>query len=140
VGSGDNSIQFNIGSGTVSGVVSINGSALPCTISTASLPGGTAGAAYSQTLATSNCTAPVTWSVTSGTLCTGLTLGSSTGTIAGTPGSAQTCSFTVQAADAGSNLSSQALSIVIGGAPVPPGATTSTIGGKASVGGNVIIH
>jgi len=65
------------------------------TITTTTLPDATIGTAYSHTLvATGGSTSSYTWIVTSGTLPTGLTLGSASGTISGTPVSA--CStFTV---------------------------------------------
>ena len=66
------------------------------TITTDSLPNGTEGTSYSQTL-TATGTAPITWSVTSGSLPTGLTLNESTGLISGTPTSQGTSNFTVTA-------------------------------------------
>ena len=60
------------------------------TITTTSLPNGTVGTAYSQTLAATGGATPYTWSVYSGSLPAGLSLGSSTGTISGTPTTAQT--------------------------------------------------
>lgn len=55
------------------------------TITTTSLPNGVAGTAYSQTLTSINGTPPLSWSVLSGTLPTGLTLASGTGALSGTP-------------------------------------------------------
>ena len=55
------------------------------TITTTSLPSGQINVAYSSTLASTGGTSPFTWSVTSGTLPTGLTLNASTGAITGTP-------------------------------------------------------
>ena len=55
------------------------------TITTTSLPSGQINVAYSSTLASTGGTSPFTWSVTSGTLPTGLTLNASTGAIIGTP-------------------------------------------------------
>jgi hypothetical protein len=65
-----------------------------------SLPGGTVSVAYSLTLASALGVAPVTWALQtgSGALPTGLSL-SSTGVISGTPSSAATFSFTVEATD-----------------------------------------
>ena len=79
-------------------------------IITTSLPNGTAGTAYSQTL-TATGTAPITWTVHSGALPTGLTL-STGGVISGTPTAANTFNFTVRATNAGGN-NDRALSIVI---------------------------
>ena len=63
------------------------------------LPGATVGTAYSQTVTAGNGTGPYTWAVSSGTLPSGLTLGSS-GVISGTPTSTASKTFTIQATDA----------------------------------------
>ena len=65
------------------------------TITTESLPGGTVGTAYSQTLAADG-SAPIAWSVSGGSLPEGLTL-SNDGTISGTPTAAGTYTFDVEA-------------------------------------------
>jgi hypothetical protein len=95
-------------------------------ISTASLPNGTVGTAYSQQLQSSGGTAPITWSVTLGTLPAGLTLNSGTGVISGAPTTAGTSNFTVQAADASTpqQLASKALSIIVNAAPLAITTTT----------------
>ena len=90
---------------------------------TTSLPGGSAGNAYSATLAAAAGVTPYTWAVSSGTLPAGLTLNSSTGVISGTPAGSGTSSFTVKVSGntnwfGGStvaNSASQALSITITG-------------------------
>lgn len=68
-------------------------------ISTATLPSGTTGAAYSATLAASGGSAPFTWSLSSGALPAGLSLDTSsataTTTINGTPSTAGTFNFVV---------------------------------------------
>ncbi len=71
----------------------------PLAVSTASLPDGTVGTAYSQTLSASGGTAPYTWAVASGTLPAGLNL-SSAGVLSGTPTAAANSSFSVSATDA----------------------------------------
>ena len=63
-------------------------------ITTESLPDGTVGTAYNQTLQADN--APTQWSVTSGSLPNGLSLNSD-GTITGTPTTEGTSTFTVTA-------------------------------------------
>ena len=72
----------------------------PLSITTASLPGGNIGVAYSATLVAAGGTTPYTWSITAGTLPAGLTLNGSTGVISGTPTAAGSSSFTVQVTDA----------------------------------------
>ncbi|HVS78652.1 MAG TPA: Ig domain-containing protein [Steroidobacteraceae bacterium] len=60
----------------------------PLAITTTSLPAGTLNNAYATTLAASGGTPPYHWSLTGGSLPSGLSLDASTGTIAGTPASA----------------------------------------------------
>jgi hypothetical protein len=88
----------------------------------ATLPGGTQGTAYNQTL-TATGTAPITWSLDSGDLPTGLTL-APTGTIAGTPTAANTFTFTVKATNTAGSVTKR-LSITI--APSVGGGTAPTI-------------
>ncbi|MGH9827005.1 MAG: putative Ig domain-containing protein, partial [Blastocatellia bacterium] len=83
------------------------------TITTSSLPNGTQNTAYSNTLAASGGTTPYTWSITSGSLPTGLTLGASSGTISGTPTGTGISNFTVQVSDANSLTATKGLSITI---------------------------
>ena len=86
-------------------------------ITTSSLPGGTRTGTYSQTLAASGGTAPLVWSVSSGNLPTGLTLGS-TGVISGTiSGTASSQTFTLRVTDANGVSDTQSLTITVNGAP-----------------------
>src|SRR5580692_9454894 len=73
----------------------------PVAITTGSLPGGTVGQAYSQTLSASGGNGSYTWTITSGAPPMGLTL-SSAGAISGTPLAAGSANFTVKAVSAGS--------------------------------------
>ncbi len=95
--------------------VTLNVSAAPPVITTNSLPNGTVGVAYSQTLAASGGTPPYSsWTVSSGALPAGLSLAASTGVISGTPTAAGTASFDVTVKDsAGSTSAPKALSITI---------------------------
>ena len=67
-------------------------------ITTSTLPNGTVGSGYSATLAATGGTAPYTWSIASGGLPAGLSLGT-TGTISGTPTTAANYTFSVTATD-----------------------------------------
>lgn len=86
------------------------------TITTTSLPGGTAGVAYSQTL-TATGTAPITWSITAGSI-NPLLLNGSTGAITGTPSTPTTLSATFRATNSFGNQEVP-LSIVIGASGGP---------------------
>lgn len=89
------------------------------TITTASLPGGTVGSAYSAGLSATGNSGPVTWSLSG--LPEGVTAGSD-GTISGTPGAPGTFSVTVQASDGAGHNATRSLSLVIG-LPAIPGVT-----------------
>src|SRR3990172_6090679 len=83
------------------------------TIITTQLASGITGFAYSQTLAAAGGTTPYTWTISSGSLPTGLALDSTTGVISGIPSSSVTYGFTVQVADANAASSTKDLSITI---------------------------
>lgn len=85
-------------------------------ISPSTLPVGTVGTPYSQTLSASGGTAAYTsWTVTSGTLPAGLTLNSSTGVISGTPtaSASPATSVTVRVNDAYGCQGTQVLTLQI---------------------------
>ncbi len=79
------------------------------------LADGVIGKSYSASLAATGGVAPLTWSVTSGSLPGGLTLNGSTGVISGTPSATGQFSFTVQLVDSSVSpqSSSQAKSITV---------------------------
>ena len=80
------------------------------TITTATLPDGKVGEAYSHTLTTTG-TAPITWSVDGG-LPAGLSLNVNTGEISGTPTADGTAKFTVKATNsAGSDTKELSITI-----------------------------
>jgi uncharacterized repeat protein (TIGR03803 family) len=81
-------------------------------ITTASLPNGTNGAAYSQTLAASGGQTPYSWTNSSGTLPPGLAL-TTNGVISGTPTTNGTNNFTVKVTDALSATATQALVLTV---------------------------
>jgi hypothetical protein len=74
----------------------------PPSVGTSSLPGGTTGVAYSATLSATGGTTPYSWSVSSGSLPAGLSLGAATGIISGTPTAAGSSTFTVRVTDSSS--------------------------------------
>ncbi len=94
-------------------------------ITTTSLPGGSVGAAYSGTLQATGGVQPYTWTITSGTLPTGLTLNASTGVISGTPTTTGKSTFTVAVQDSESpNVEiSSSLSITIASSSCPNNGT-----------------
>jgi probable HAF family extracellular repeat protein len=73
---------------------------------------GTVGTAYTQTLASTGGTAPVTWTLAAGTLPTGLTL-KSTGVISGTPSKSGTFRFSIKATDKAKKTTTSYLTIAI---------------------------
>lgn len=93
------SVQIS-GGVTIAGTVAVSGNG--CSITTPPLPGGTVGVAYSQAMTTSNCTAPLTWTISSGSLPHLITQNGSTGTLSGTPDTAGVSSFTIQVVDSNS--------------------------------------
>src|SRR5579864_21814 len=99
------------------------------TITTTSVSSGTVGAAYSDTLNASGGTSPYTWSVASGNLPAGLTLGATSGIVSGTPSQSGSFSFTIQVADGASHTASQAFTVAIGAA----GAKLDQYGGRTDI-------
>ncbi len=85
------------------------------TVNPSTLPSGTAGTAYSQTLTASGGTAPHTFSVSSGTLPAGLSLNASTGVISGNPSTsnASGVSLTFRATDANGCTGTRTLNLII---------------------------
>jgi hypothetical protein len=99
---------------------------LPVTFTTTSLPNGSNGVAYNQTIITSGGVAPVSYSVGTGSLPAGLKL-NSVGTVIGTPSSSGTSTFTINATDFGTpplTVASPVYTITIN--PPPPLSITST--------------
>ncbi len=107
---------------TANANLSITVSAPPLSVTTSSLAGGTLGTAYSATVAATGGITPYTWSVSAGSLPTGLSLNTSTGAITGTPTGSVTgpINFTVKVTDAElpAGSATAALSITIAAAPL----------------------
>jgi hypothetical protein len=105
-------------------------------ISTTSLPSGNQGTPYSGTVSATGGVGPFSWSISSGSLPTGLSLGASTTNsvmITGTPGAQGTSNFTIKVTDSSGASGTEALSITIN-APLPlKVATTSLPNGVLNV-------
>lgn len=97
------------------------------TINTSSLAGGTDDVAYSQTVRATGGSTPYTWSVSSGSLPTGLSLAASTGVISGTPTTAETANFTILVTDAFSKTDTKAYSVTIAAGSTPLSLSAPTI-------------
>ena len=99
-------------------------------VTTASLPAGTIGTAYSAKLAASGGTGTLTWSVTAGTLPAGLTLAGN-GQLTGTPTAAARSTVTVQVKDAVAAKATASLTITVTAASGPSITTSSLPAGTA---------
>ena len=84
------------------------------TFAPASLPNGTHGAVYNQTVTASGGTGPYTYSVAAGSLPAGLSLNPNTGAITGIPTGSGASSFTIQAVDTAGNIGTQAYTVNVG--------------------------
>jgi Putative Ig domain len=109
----------------------VSSSAGSLAITTTSLPNGAVGTSYNAALAASGGTTPYIWSLTSGTLPTGLTLNTSTGAITGTPtvaASATSLTFEVTDSETPAQSQSVALSLTVNssGATATCGETSQT--------------
>ena len=104
-------------------------------ITTASLPGGQVGVAYSTTLVASGGTTPYSWSLTSGSLPAGLSLNSSTGAITGTPTTAvSSAPLTFQVQDSSSPKQTKTANLTLTIAPATLAITTTSLpGGQVGV-------
>jgi len=118
-------------SASVTRALSITVSPAPVNITTASLPNGQVGTPYAQTLLATGGTGSYTWSISSGSLSAGLSLGTS-GQITGTPTTSGNSSFTVKVNDTGSGSATRALSINVAAAPVSI-TTTSLLSGEVGI-------
>ena len=140
------SIAVIIGTSSCAGFVSAGNStpatATPLALTTAALPAGTARVAYSAELSATGGTTPYTWSLTSGSLPTGVSLTAATGLISGTPTASGTFSFTVQVKDSSSPAlaAAQQMTITISSADAPLQITTSLLAaGQAGSSYSVVL-
>lgn len=102
--------------------LTINPATAQLQVTTVSLPNGTNGAAYNQTLQASGGQTPYTWSLEPGSasLPSNLTLGTN-GVISGTATvSGTNFEFIVQVTDAVEDVATQTLALTIGSSPNPP--------------------
>ena len=90
------------------------------TVNPTSLPNGTVGIAYSQTLTASGGTAPHSFAVTAGTLPNGLTL-TTGGLLSGTPSTAGSFSFTITATATGGCTGTRSYTVNIANGTTTPG-------------------
>lgn len=98
-------------------------------ITTSSLPNGQSGTAYSATLSASGGTSPYNWSLSSGSLPTGVSLGSN-GQVSGTPTQSGSFSITIQVADSASHTASKTYILTVAaGGPTPLAISTSSLPG-----------
>jgi len=106
--------------------ITVNRPTLALSPAAGPLPGGTTDVAYSQSMTASLGTAPYTYglTITSGTLPTGLSFNTATGTLSGTPTTTGTVNFTVSAVDTYGASGSAAYSL------------TTILGLQAPVAGN----
>ena len=98
------------------------------TITTTSLPSGQINVAYSTTLAATGGTTPYTWSLTSGTLPSGLSLNASTGAITGTPTvSVSATPLTFQVKDSSAPQQTKTVNLTLTIAPATLVITTTSL-------------
>ena len=101
----------------------------PLAITTTTLPAGRTAQAYREVLAVSGGVPPLTWSLTSGTLPSGLTLGGD-GVLSGIPATGGTIALTVRVVDSTSDQTSRALTLILDDAPL----ITSNAPGEGGIG------
>jgi hypothetical protein len=82
-------------------------------ITDTSLPDGVNGVAYSTTVQAMGGTVPYTWSISAGSLPSGVTLNGATGEISGTPTANGNFSFTIQVTDSANPVNSNTQNLTL---------------------------
>ena len=103
----------------VTGVYTLNIGCPTVTVNPTSLPNGTAGSAYSQTLSASPVGGNYSYTVTAGALPPGLSLNSATGVLSGTPTANGNYGFTISGIGFGNCAGSRAYTVTIGSGNCP---------------------
>lgn len=106
------------------------------TITTPSMPAGTVGSAYSLTLEAQGGVPPYVWSVTSGSLASGLQLNATTGLVSGTPGAAGTEIMGIAVQDSAQHSATKKLTLSISAKSSSPLAITTLSIPAGTVGAN----
>jgi uncharacterized protein (TIGR03437 family) len=117
---GTYSLTVIVSSGGVSatGAISLTiAKPLPFSITSASLPAGTVNVSYSQSPSATGGIPPYTWAISAGSLPQGLSIGTG-GIISGTPTTAGTASFTVQATDSAGATATTPTTLLIHAPPL----------------------
>lgn len=106
-----------------------------------SVPDSSLNAQYSATFTATNAVAPVTYSVTQGSLPAGLALDGASGGLSGTTTAGGTFTFVIRAVDANSCTVSRSYTIDVGGLPssatISASVTTITLGQSVTLSGTV---
>ena len=133
-------VATNDGGASSPATVSVTVSPPVITFTPATLPNGTSGASYSQTLTASGGQAPYGYSVSTGTLPSGLSLDPSTGVLSGIPDTEGSSSFTVRARDASAgsgpydSFRAYTIAVVVPAPAAPIVSGLSPTGGPAAGG------
>ena len=123
------------GTGSQGLTITISAATVAPTITSAPPPGGTVGGAYSSAFTASG-TTPISWTIITGSLPAGLTLNATSGLLSGTPTTAGTFGFTVQAANGTPPNASQNVTIVI--APARPPTVTLSLSNTTTTPGSSV--
>ena len=104
---------------TQTGTITVTGCCPVISLSPITLPDGSVGVVYNQTITASGGTAPYTFAVTVGSLPPGLSLNGSSGVLAGTPSATGSFPFTITATDAHGCSGAMPYTLAVTGAPIP---------------------